>query len=99
MAMAFSTSSRLAHTWRFDDITPKNVSEMFKCSAAEAKQRLAATRAQLGDPERVAELLQHLPVPALVVLALLAEHGGMLTDDEVLSLAAERFELSETEVH
>lgn len=96
--MAFSTSSRLAHAWRYDDISPKTVAGMFACSAGEAKQRLATTRARLADPERTTELLRQLPVPALAVLALLAEHEGMLAEDDVYMLALERFALSESEV-
>jgi hypothetical protein len=97
-AMAFSTETSLSRAWRFEDIKPEVAAKALGCAPSKAKREVAAVRARLADRAQVDGVLRALPAPALAVLSLLAEHDGLMLEDDLLARARARFELGRAEV-
>lgn len=77
--MAFSTEGHL-RAWRLEDVDPSIVAEVLVCKPKEAKSKLRDLARSHGDPAWVDAALARLSVPALLAVAAIADHGGILDD-------------------
>lgn len=84
--------------WPLDRFDEASLSKLFRVGTKGAVESLAHCRKHHEDPTWIAEAIDALPAPTLVVLGLLVEARGLLRQASLEVLAKERFQLTAEQV-
>ena len=91
-------TSAMYRAWPIERIEPSFVAQLFECTLPEAKRRLGTIKKQHADRAWLDGLLDRLPVPALALIAVLADHAGECERLDLMSEAMRRFEVTSAEI-
>ena len=84
--------------WPIEKIEASFMAQLFQCTLPEAKRRLGTIKKQHADREWLDRLFERLPVPALALLAVLADHAGECERLDLMTEAMRRFEVTPAEI-
>ncbi|HEY0254103.1 MAG TPA: hypothetical protein VGC41_21390, partial [Kofleriaceae bacterium] len=83
----------MPRTWHAESLNLELVADILRCAPDEAKAALARRTRDHADDQWLDRTLDKVAVPALCVASALAEHGGLLDEEELEDVMERQFGL------